>query len=193
MPGQTATKAKAKKKVVRKKKVKKTEPEAPTREALVAAAKDLTRVMKLKPAIKVAKTITDEALTKNIIEEANEIDPELDSFQQGTIDVLVALGVDVEGIEVAESLDAQKKKQAEKTQAKKQSRGKAKDRIAFMAELVKKGTMTRKEIIEEAAKEFPEVSTATLGTYLSDGSNPKYCQFPKLIVKDSEGCLCFEK
>jgi hypothetical protein len=55
------------------------------RTQLISAAKEINTVLGIEPPIKFGKTVTDEALTVEIIETAGEIDPELDEFSTETI------------------------------------------------------------------------------------------------------------
>jgi len=60
-------------------------------------------------------------------------------------------------------------------------------------DLIAAGKYTRAEIVEKILAEFA-VSKSTIGTVLSDGKNPKYNKFEKLVVEDkTTGILSFEK
>ena len=56
----------------------------------------------------------------------------------------------------------------------------------------KKGKYTRKELTELAVEEFPDVAKSTIQTILTDGKNPKYNKFPKLLVEDEDGKVKFK-
>ena len=53
-------------------------------------------------------------------------------------------------------------------------------------DLINEGRYSKKDLIELAAKQFPDATIAALSTILSDGTNPKYCRFPVLIYIDKE-------
>ena len=59
-------------------------------------------------------------------------------------------------------------------------------RIEFFIDLINEGRYSKKDLIELAAKQFPDATIAALSTILSDGTNPKYCRFPVLIYTDKE-------
>lgn len=59
-------------------------------------------------------------------------------------------------------------------------------RIEFFMDLINEGRYSKKDLIELAAKQFPDATIAALSTILSDGANPKYCRFPVLIYIDKE-------
>ena len=59
-------------------------------------------------------------------------------------------------------------------------------RIEFFMDLINEGRYSKKDLIELAAKQFPDATIAALSTILSDGINPKYCRFPVLIYTDKE-------
>ena len=59
-------------------------------------------------------------------------------------------------------------------------------RIEFFMDLINEGRYSKKDLIELAAKQFPDATIAALSTILSDGTNPKYCRFPVLIYTDKE-------
>jgi len=59
-------------------------------------------------------------------------------------------------------------------------------RIEFFIDLINEGRYSKKDLIELAAKQFPDATIAALSTILSDGTNPKYCRFPVLLRVDKE-------
>ena len=59
-------------------------------------------------------------------------------------------------------------------------------RIEFFMDLINEGRYSKKDLIELAAKQFPDATIAALSTILSDGTNSKYCRFPVLIYIDKE-------
>ena len=59
-------------------------------------------------------------------------------------------------------------------------------RVEFFMDLINEGRYSKKDLIELAAKQFPDATIAALSTILSDGANPKYCRFPVLIYIDKE-------
>ena len=67
------------------------------------------------------------------------------------------------------------------------------EKIAFFTGLIEEGKYTQSEIMEKGQKEYPEASVGGLRTILTDGKNPKYNRFAKLIVVKADGILCFKK
>ena len=59
-------------------------------------------------------------------------------------------------------------------------------RIEFFIDLINEGRYSKKDLIELAAKQFPDATIAALSTILSNSTNPKYCRFPVLIYIDKE-------
>lgn len=72
-------------------------------------------------------------------------------------------------------------------------RGHKSERFMYVQDKLSKGKYTRKDIIAMFMTEFPDASKNTVATYLSDGKNPKYNPFPRLIVENKESkVLSFE-
>lgn len=63
--------------------------------------------------------------------------------------------------------------------------------ITFLANLIKAGKMTQKEIQAEGWKEFPLLAKSTITTVLVDSKNAKYSRFGKVAVKNDKGILTF--
>lgn len=59
-------------------------------------------------------------------------------------------------------------------------------RIEYFVELINEGRYSKKDLIELAAKKFPEATISALSTIIADGANPKYCRFPVLLKVDTE-------
>lgn len=59
-------------------------------------------------------------------------------------------------------------------------------RIEFFMDLINEGRYSKKDLIELAAKQFPDATISALSTIIYDGTNPKYCRFPVLIYIDKE-------
>ncbi len=66
------------------------------------------------------------------------------------------------------------------------------DRIAFITTLLEKEPIKKKDLMEIVCAEFPDNTKSAHSTIISDGKNPKYNKFEKLIVVNAEGMLCFE-
>ena len=67
------------------------------------------------------------------------------------------------------------------------------EKIAFFTGLIEEGKYTQAQIMEKGQKKYPEASEGGLRTMLTDGKNPKYNRFAKLIVVKADGVLCFKK
>jgi hypothetical protein len=65
------------------------------------------------------------------------------------------------------------------------------DKITFFTPLIQSGKYTLIEILQMAEDRFPNLSPATLRTFLTDSKNPKYNKFSKLVVV-TEGRLNFK-
>lgn len=59
-------------------------------------------------------------------------------------------------------------------------------RIEYFVELINEGRYSKKDLVELAAKKFPDATISALSTILSDGGNMKYCRFPVLLITDKE-------
>ena len=68
-----------------------------------------------------------------------------------------------------------------------------KERIAFIAPIIKKAKNTKKECLEMLCEQFPEATRAAHQTILTDGKNPKYNKFDNLLEEDAKGILKFKK
>lgn len=66
------------------------------------------------------------------------------------------------------------------------------ERVEFVTAIINKGKSTKKEILDEMCKKFPESSRVAHQTILSDGKNPKYSKFEHLIVEGPGNILYFE-
>ena len=55
-----------------------------------------------------------------------------------------------------------------------------------MEALVAEGKHTKAYIIDQTLAAFPAISKSTIATNLTDGKNPKYCPFTKLVKIDDE-------
>jgi len=78
-------------------------------------------------------------------------------------------------------------------EAGKKRTGAISERVAFYTTLIEKGGFTKKELVEKAEKEFPDATKAALQTIISDGKNPKYNKFAKLLVEDENKVFSFAK
>lgn len=63
--------------------------------------------------------------------------------------------------------------------------------IAYLSTLLKAGKYTRKDLIEKAVTEVPELKKVSVQTLLTDSKNPKYNKFPKLVQEKEGGILGF--
>lgn len=96
---------------------------------------------------------------------------------------------------------AAKASKAGKTPEKKEGDGKrggfkpgaGAEKRKFMASLIEKGKFSKKDIMDKTAEKFPEATASSLATMISDGKNPKYNKFDKLIIENKEGQLSFAK
>lgn len=85
-----------------------------------------------------------------------------------------------------------KKTEPKKTSTASRAKGSGEIRREYLAELITQGKFTRAEIMEKAKAKFPEIAEATIKVDLTDGKNPKYNKFPKLIKESKDKILSFE-
>ena len=88
--------------------------------------------------------------------------------------------------------EAPVKAKNEKTKSK-QGRVTTAERVEYISPFVKKAKYTKKELLEMMMEKYPMVTKAANQTILTDGKNPKYNKFPKLIVQDDDGIMSFKK
>jgi len=67
------------------------------------------------------------------------------------------------------------------------------ERVEYMTAFIKEAKYSKKELLEMMCKKFPQVTKAANQTILTDGKNPKYNKFEKLIVQDDNGIMSFKK
>ena len=105
-----------------------------------------------------------------------------------------AVEVGGEVIEKPKKKAATKKKEpeVEKKEPKTKKRG-GTDCVIFLTPLIKTKKYTQKELVDLGKKEFTELSPSTIYTLLTDGRNPKYNKFEKLLVKNDKGVINFAK
>jgi outer membrane biosynthesis protein TonB len=66
------------------------------------------------------------------------------------------------------------------------------ERVEFVTNLIQSNKkLTKKDILEKMCEKFPSNSRSAHATILSDGKNPKYCKFEKLLIEDDGGVLSF--
>ncbi len=94
---------------------------------------------------------------------------------------------------VAEKKIETKKAPSVATKEPKSAKPAANEKLVFLSGLISKGKLTRKEVVEQAVLKFPDASPAGLATLVSDGKNPKYNKFPKLVVENDKGLISFAK
>ena len=91
---------------------------------------------------------------------------------------------------------AEKKAPAKKPAAKKKAAPAKKksgpSTLEVVGKLIKAGKSTRKEIIDQVTEELG-VSAGTVSTIITDGKNPKYNRFDKLVKINKKGNVVFEK
>lgn len=166
-------------------------------------AKELNEVMGLTPPIKTV-AVKKDVLLAGIKEAAEQIDPEQDEFTDETIEALKELNLWPGKEEEEKSLPKkgkgsdkpEPKKEEKKAEVKKPASGTAftlAERIEFLTPLITAGKYNRKQLIEKTLQNFPGVSESSVATTLTDGKNPKYNKFAKLITQSTEGLLSFSK
>ena len=85
-----------------------------------------------------------------------------------------------------------KEKEEVKTEKKPGKKNVTKERIAYIKKFIVSAKYTRPELLKLLIAEFPEASKAGLSTLLTDGKNPKYNKFEKLLIEDEKGDISFK-
>lgn len=163
--------AKDKKKTNKKKAAEKTAGGV-TRQALVKAAKEMNDVLGIEDPLIDIK-LKEPKLREKLIEGIQLIDG--DEFTKETQTVIDAL----------KPAPATKEEKPEKKKGAGGTRMRTTETRSKIEELVGKGKHTRKEIVETVMSSM-DATKSTVSTILSDGKNPKYCQFDNLIKEDKE-------
>jgi hypothetical protein len=65
------------------------------------------------------------------------------------------------------------------------------DRVAFLTPFIEKGKFTKEQLVEKAHVQFPDLAISSLQTMLTDGKNPKYNKFAKLLTQDANNVISF--
>lgn len=71
--------------------------------------------------------------------------------------------------------------------------GGTQEKVDFLTPFIKEGTYTKKELVAKAMKHFQESKETTFITMLTDGKNPKYNKFERLLSQDEENIISFKK
>ena len=190
-----------------------------TLKQLQNAAKEMDEVMGLTPVPNVKSKDVD-YLTGWIKEAVNEIAEE-DEFTPATQEVIDE--IKEEEIEETEEDDEyeedeedvpvkkakEKAKPETKEKAKPETKEKAKpetkkkvpnfkgtataDKIKELDPLLKAGKSTKKELIDAILAKYPDSNLSGIVTLLTDGKNPKYNRFPKLLVENDKKQFSYKK
>lgn len=171
-----------------------------SKKELTEALKEMVEVMMLEEGGKPVEPSGDFEKLKTQIAEASAIITEDDEFSEATADVvewvLDNLEVEVREIEevVGEVEEVVEKTSPKSPKEKKevQKKPRSSERLAFLAPLIAENKWTRKDLVEKAMTQFPNVSKDAIQTILSDGKNPKYNRFDALIVEQENGVMGFK-
>lgn len=63
----------------------------------------------------------------------------------------------------------------------------------FIGTKIEEGKYTRKELEDLASQKFSDLSISSIKVIITDGKNPKYNKFDKLVIEDEKGVLSFER
>ena len=148
----------------------------PTRAVLIEAAKDFNESLNLDPMIKIGKTATLGQLNNDISEVVNELEAG-DTLNQSTVSTLKEMGFD---ILVKIKIRGQRSKSVE-------------GHYGYLASLIEPGKYTRKQIMDKVMHKFPDSKKNTFSVMITDGKNPKYNRFAKLIEQSEDNILSFKK
>jgi hypothetical protein len=196
----------AKGKAIKKVVVEEVEPEdEPEEEVEVNVYKFVQDATTLKELKEIAKTYPEFEDVDLKIKDIDELREEMLNYVVDTDDMLEAPDDDEEVPEekpakkavrkvVEEAKPAAKAKTETKVKSPAGSKGTlTKERIAFISPFIEKGKYTKVQLIEMLAKKFPDASATSFQTLLTDCKNPKYNQFPKLVVQSADGLYKFGK
>jgi len=103
-----------------------------------------------------------------------------------------ALGVAPKKSKKSESKGKKSEGKGKKSGDGDEYKGTTKERVEFLTPLIKKGTYTKKELLEKAQEKFPGASRQALQTLLTDAKNPNYNKFAETVVQDDEKRMMFE-
>lgn len=161
------------------------------REAMLKAAKDLNEVLGLTPQIDLEAD--SDVLIEQLKKAGGLVDPQ-DELKPETREVLSILEKKEgkEGITREKAIPRVPKKEKEK-EVEGVPRKKNLELFSLLSSLISTGKHTSVEIVNLVQKQFPRTPRGTIQTILSDGKNPKYCGFEKLVVKKEKGFLSFVK
>ena len=174
-----------------------------TLKQLQNAAKEMDEVMGLTPVPNVKSKDVD-YLTGWIKEAVNEIAEE-DEFTPATQEVIDEIKEeeieeteeDDEYEEDEEDVPVKKAKEKAKPETKKKVpnfKGTATaDKIKELDPLLKAGKSTKKELIDAILAKYPDSNLSGIVTLLTDGKNPKYNRFPKLLVENDKKQFSYKK
>jgi len=178
------------------------------KERLEAAVADLNASLQLDPQIKYTPKSSFAYLKQEIEEVVTELLKSGDSLLESTVDTLCDLEIDVPaGVKIRKAKDSKKAKpekvekkgkpekvKTEKAKAEKKAGGKKSTVVRdYVASLIEQGKFDRKKIYAATIKKYPEAKVNTISIWISNGTNPKYNPFPKLVINNSEGLVSFKK
>lgn len=163
-----------------------------TKKDLELAANDLSKVMEFELPIETGKKTTIKQLKEDLIEAAKEL-REDDDILDDTKTILTLLGA-VLPFEEEEAAAAEEEEEEEKEQPKRKigvANPEITKRNKFIESLIAKGKFTQVEIVEKTLEKFPDHKKGGIATSISDGKNPKYNKFSKLVKTGKDKLLSF--
>lgn len=94
----------------------------------------------------------------------------------------------------AEKPKAEKvEKEAKEEAAPRKRTSTTKEKVDYITPFIEKAKYKKAELVELLLDKFPDASKQAVVTVLTDGKNPKYNKFAKLLVQDTAGVLSFVK
>jgi hypothetical protein len=178
-----------------------TEDEEPEEEVEVNVLKFVQEATTIKELKEIAKNYPE-------FEEVNLKIKNIDELRDEMMDCLPPEGEveeeteDEEPEEEVEEKPAKKSVKKEAEKAKPEGKVKSpvgnkgtltKERVAYISPFIEKGKYTKAQLMEMLAKKYPDASSTSFQTLLTDCKNPKYNAFPKLVVQSSDGIYKFSK
>lgn len=135
----------------------------------------------------------------DLIEEAPKasvkfFEDNLDEFKEGVCEVTDAPVSEEEEEELEDEVEEEDDPEEEEVEDEDKDKTKSRSEVVeYLSKFIKEGKYTRKELIEKSLINFPDKSKEAIGTYLSDGKNPKYNRFHSLLMTDKEGRISFDE
>ena len=152
-----------------------------TKKVLTEVANDLSKVMDFEKPIETGDKVTKSGIITDLKEAAKELLPK-DKISDLSREVLIFLKVKLPKLEELVSNETETPEPVkQETKKGKTANPEISKRNTLTESLIAKGEFTQKEIVSKVIEKFPNYSESAINTIISDGKNPKYNRFDKLV------------